>query len=101
MNIADLLNEAHGGQSLERHVAKELVRAVVELAVRLLVTRLDGASVELRETSDKMCAIDITCDPHDAGLLIGRGGRIIQGIQALAAALGGKHGLATQVQLLA
>ncbi|QDG49276.1 KH domain-containing protein [Persicimonas caeni] len=80
-------------------LAAETIRASIELWVRSLVSKPDAIDVALVSTSDTHL-IEITCHPDDAPKLVGKGGRVIEALKALAGALAGKHSVRCRVELL-
>lgn len=58
---------------------------LVTFIVQNLVADLDSLAIE-SERDERGVRIEIRCAPEDAGRIIGRGGRIINGIRTLARA---------------
>jgi hypothetical protein len=64
-------------------------REFVEVAVCALVTNPEGVSVA-RQADEMGVLISVRVDPNDMGLVIGRGGEIINAIRTIARAIGMK-----------
>lgn len=77
--------------------------ADVEEFVRFVVTSLVDAPDQVRvETTekDRVTTVTVACDKPDIGKVIGRNGKTIAAIRALAAGAAGRHGKKVNVEVL-
>lgn len=76
--------------------------AVLELVQRVVVALVDRPElVKVTKISgEKAVVIEISAVPPEVGQVIGRGGRNIHALQAIAQAVAAKHGVECQIVVL-
>lgn len=76
--------------------------AVLELVQRVVVALVDSPELVKvsRVTGEKSIVIEISAVPPEVGQVIGRGGRNIHALQAIAQAVAAKHGVDCQIFVL-
>ena len=82
------------------------VKGLLTSCITELIDHTDDLNVEVRkeddETANEGFAInaDIKVNPEDVGKVIGRQGRTIKSLRTLARALGAKHGIRVEVEII-
>lgn len=84
----------------EQALASDRVADLVEYLVLSLVDYPEELSLDLTESEDNSCLIELSLASDDVGKIIGRRGRIIKAIRTLAYALGAKSELNVEVEVL-
>ncbi len=76
--------------------------AVLELVQRVVVALVDRPELVrvTRISGEKAVVIEIAAVPPEVGQVIGRGGRNIHALQAIAQAVAAKHGVECQIVVL-
>ena len=76
--------------------------AVLELVQRVVVALVDRPELVkvVRVSGERAVVIEITAVPPEVGQVIGRGGRNIHALQAIAQAVAAKHGVECQIVVL-
>ncbi len=76
--------------------------AVLELVQRVVVALVDRPELVrvARVSGEKSIVIEIAAVPPEVGQVIGRGGRNIHALQAIAQAVAAKHGVDCQIFVL-
>jgi uncharacterized protein len=69
------------------------------LVVRPLVTKAESVAVVEAYRCDAQLVLQVSVAPGDRGRLVGRNGATINGLRAVAAAVGGRHGFRVAVDL--
>lgn len=77
-----------------------MTRALVEYAAPWLVDHPDELTVTEIETEGDDIVLELTVHPDDVGKIIGRQGRIIRSLRALAKAAGQREGLSVAVEVV-
>jgi len=75
------------------------VKALVELVARSLVDHPEAVDVRVAE-SPHATVVELQVAPDDVGKVIGRGGRVIKAIRALARAAATRSGKRVSVEIL-
>jgi predicted RNA-binding protein YlqC (UPF0109 family) len=83
---------------LEEMPVPERLRCLIYLLARQLVDR--PADLDVQLVSGQAHTLEITCHPDDAPMLVGRGGKIIHAIQAIAETAASARGVRLKVDLL-
>jgi predicted RNA-binding protein YlqC (UPF0109 family) len=76
--------------------------AVLELVQRVVIALVDRPELVkvARVSGEKSIVIEIAAMPPEVGQVIGRGGRNIHALQAIAQAVAAKHGVDCQIFVL-
>ena len=76
--------------------------AVLELVQRVVVALVDRPELVkvTRVSGERAVVIEVSAVPPEVGQIIGRGGRNIHSLQAIAQAVAAKHGVECQIVVL-
>jgi predicted RNA-binding protein YlqC (UPF0109 family) len=96
--VGDLAREERA-LGTEQDTAQAAVLELVQRVVVALVDRPELVKV-VRVSGERAVVIEITAVPPEVGQVIGRGGRNIHALQAIAQAVAAKHGVECQIVVL-
>ena len=97
------MNETAKGREGELTSPQEKAQtAVLELVQRVVVALVDRPELVRvqRVSGEKSIVVEIAAMPPEVGQVIGRGGRNIHALQAIAQAVAAKHGVDCQIFVL-
>lgn len=78
----------------------EEIAGLVESVIRPLIDNPDDLVIDARETEDGSIFVEVRVNEEDAGKVIGRQGRVIKAIRALARAAASSTNTHVDVELL-
>lgn len=84
----------------EQDLASDKIADLVEYLALSLVDYPEELTIDVTDSADNACLIELSVAPDDVGKIIGRRGRIIKAIRTLAYALGAKSELNVEVEVL-